>query len=133
MKHLEKLCEDLNIPSPTSRGESTYIFSLNEQLQIDITTLESGVFFYSPITQCPKKKKEELFIYLMKANLFGQGTLGATIGLYAEENLLTLSLALTYDMNYTDFKGALEDFANIVLFWREEIKHHNQKAANEIL
>jgi hypothetical protein len=60
----------------------------------------------------------------MKANLFGQGTLGAAIGLDPKQNILTLSLQLPYDMNYSHFKESVEDFTNIVDYWRVEVDTH---------
>jgi len=68
----------------------------------------------------------------MKANFLGQGTGGAVIGLDAEEKFLTLSLALPYDMNYRSFKGAVEDFANYVDYWREDLIRHQKAAETSI-
>ena len=59
----------------------------------------------------------------MKANFLGQGTGGAVIGMDPEENLLTLSLLLPYDMNYKMFREALEDFANFLDYWKTELRN----------
>lgn len=121
MQHVMQLCQDLEIDKDKVLTQEEGIFSLliGEALKIKIKDLNPGVYFFSPICPCPKEKLEDLFIYLMKANLFGQGTFGAVIGL--EEENLTLSSALPYDMNYRDFKEIVEDFANTVDFWKEEI------------
>lgn len=79
------------------------------------------------VANCPTLKREDLFIYLMRANLLGQGTGGSRIGLDANEKVLTLSLGLPYEMNYKIFKERFEDFVNFILYWREEIaKFENQ-------
>ncbi len=133
-KNLIELCEDLQIPSPTVSGEKgPYLLPLTDTIHVAVRMLDPGVYFSSPIAPCPKVKREELFIQLMKANLFGQGTLGATIGYKDDENLLTLSSAFPYDMDYRAFKESVEDFANIVDYWKGEITMHIRRAQEEIL
>ncbi len=134
MKNVTQLCEDLELaPNLEKSDRGFYLLPLNEGLRISIGALNPGVFLYSPLSQCPKRKKEELLIKLMQANLFGQGTLGAVIGYDAQENLLTLSADFSYDMDYGAFKENVENFANIVEYWREEISLHEKKAREEIL
>lgn len=134
MKHLIQLSEDLEIhPSPAKDDAGFFHFPVNGSLSITVMQLDPGVLLTSPIAPCPAKKKELLFIKLMKANLFGQGTLGAAIGLSLDEKLLTLSLAMPYEMDYRAFKEAFEDFANIVDYWRVEVALHIEEAESEIL
>jgi hypothetical protein len=134
MEYLKELCEDLNLdPNLKKRESGFYLLPITEALELEVKPLNPGVFFTSPIAPCPEVKREELFILLMKANLFYQGTLGSTISLKDEENLLTLSRAMPYDMTYGVFKDALEDFANIVDYWREEVDRHNQMAEGGVL
>lgn len=132
MNHVKQLCEDLEIDPLTAmtKEEGVFLFPL-DSLKIKIKDLNPGVYFFSPICPCPKEKLEELFIYLMKANLFGQGTFGSVIGL--EEESLTLSLALPYDMNYRDFKETMEDFVNTIDFWKDEVVRLKQLANEGIL
>lgn len=134
MDYLNELCEDLQIdPHLQKSGAGFYLLPLTESVKIGIKLLDPGVFFYSPIAPCPEIKCEELFIYLMKANLFGQGTLRATIGIEPQENLLTLSRAMPYDMNYRAFREALEDFTNMIDYWRGEVQRHIDLAKGGIL
>lgn len=134
MDYLKELCEDLKIDQDLKRTEAgRLVLPLTPALKIEVQPLDPGIFFFSPISPCPTVKKEDLFIQLMKANLFGQGTMGSTIALKSDENLLTLSLGMPYDMNYRAFRGALEDFANIVEYWRVEIDRHVKQAEDGIL
>lgn len=130
MEYVNELCEELHLSPKNEAGRFIIPFP---SMNIEVKPLDSGVYLYSTICPCPNVKKEELFIQLMKANLFGQGTMGSTIALKSNENLLTLSLGMPYDMEYRAFKGALEDFANIVEFWREEIDRHVKQAEDRIL
>src|SRR5271163_4516856 len=109
---LEKLCKELTIGSiPKLNEQKIYPFRLGNE-SISLKDLDPGMALQARICLSPKKKKEDLFIYLMRANLLGQGTGGARIGLDADEKLLTLSLGLPYEMNYQVFKESLEDFVN---------------------
>lgn len=132
MDYLKELCEELNL-DPNLKTENGRYFLPLPSMNVEVKPLDPGIYFYAPLRPCPTVKKEELFIQLMKANLFGQGTMGSTIGLSSVDNLLTLSRGLPYDMDYRSFRGALEDFANIVEYWREEIDRHVKQAEDRIL
>lgn len=134
MDHLPQLCEDLNLdPTLVTEEDGAKFFPLTDDLLIKVKQLDPGVFLYSPIAPCPEIKREILFIHLMKGNLFGQGTLGGAIAYNEEENLLTLSSHIPYDMKYRFFRESIEDFANIVMFWRQEIDKHIKEAEGGIL
>jgi len=125
-RYLKELSEDLSLPTLYNRDtENLYHIHLNPSSEILAKELENGgAFFFSKIAPCPSgppTKREDLFIHLMKANLLGQGTGGSTIGLSSDENYLTLSLALPYDMTYKGFRDSLEDFANYTDYWKTEI------------
>lgn len=119
--YLDQICKELSIDKPKLNEEKWYPFKLREDIQIDLKDLDPGVAMLSVMCDVPQKKREDLFIYLMRANLLGQGTGGSRIGMDGQEKSLTLSLGLPYEMNYTAFRESLEDFANYLVFWREEI------------
>lgn len=120
--YLEKLYAELEIDlKPKQNEKKLFSFRLGDDIQIDLKDLEPGVAMHSKICPCPQRKKEDLFIFLMRANLLGQGTGGSRIGLDQEEKFLTLSFGLPYEMNYQSFRENLEDFVNYLIYWREEI------------
>lgn len=134
MDYLKELCEDLELSADLEKSNAgRSVLPLSKTLRIEVQPLDPGVFLFSPIATCPELKREELYIHLMKANLFGQGTMGATLGLEPEENILTLSREIPYDMKYGPFREAIEDFANVVDFWREEVDRHVEMAKGGIL
>lgn len=134
MDHLPQLCEDLNLdPNLEENNDGSYFLQLTDDLSIEVKNLDPGSFFFSPIAPCPEVKRELLFIELMKGNLFGQGTMGGAIAFDKEENLLTLSSHIPYDMKYRPFREAIEDFANIVTYWRQEVDRHIEEAEGGIL
>lgn len=134
MDYLKDLCQDLEISTSLEKNDQGfYLLPLTDSLQIEVKSLDPGVYFYAPIASCPEKSKEDFFIHLMTANLFGQGTLGAAIGMNPKENLLTLSKKMPYDVKYGAFRESIEDFANIVDYWREEVENHVKLSEGGIL
>ncbi len=128
---LATLAEELEFDEiPKKEEGNIYNVSLNPEISIAVQQIDPGVSFLGKIGPCPTVKREDLFILLMKANFLGQGTGGAVIALDGNENFLTLSSLIPYDMNYKMFKEALEDFANYLDYWREELVRH-KKAAEE--
>ena len=131
--HLQQLTQELNLKDTPSKEGQVYVLSINETITITIKELlPQGISLSTSICPYPKGNQEDLLIYLMKANFLGQGTLGGIIGLDKEENFLTLSFNIPYDMNYRHFREAIEDFVNILEYWKQEIdrvlrlKEHNR-------
>lgn len=131
--HLQKLTKDLQFETFPAKEDQSYKLSLNANLNIFIKELPRGIYLNTTICPCPKEKNETLFTVLMKANFLGQGTLGSVIGIDKDEKFLTLSLDLPYDMNYLAFREAVEDFANIVDYWKEEIRRYQETEKSQLL
>jgi hypothetical protein len=122
---IHTLADELEFEETPKKEEGNiYHVSLNPQLSVRMQQLDLGISFWARIDACPTVKREDLFILLMKANFLGQGTGGSTIALDESENFLTLSSIFPYDMNYKMFKDALEDFANYLDYWKEELVRH---------
>ena len=119
---IKHLTEELDIDMPQGDKENrTFSMILNPQTTIEMRDLSPGFSLKAPIGPCPTKKREELFIYLMRANFLGQGTGGARIGLDADEKLLTLSYGFSYEVNDAAFKESVEDFVNYLNYWKDAI------------
>ena len=121
-KYLRQLTDDLEMePVDPKDKRGFWRIPLTSEIQISLRALEPGLYLFSPLAPCPKERKEDIFTFLMRGNFLGLGTGGAAVALDAEEKFLTLSLALTYDMNYLNFKETLEDFVNFLDYWRDEL------------
>lgn len=122
-KFLEMLSSELEIvPAAKINKEKLCFFRLNEATAIEIRDLDPGISLHAKIGPCPEIKKEELFIFLMRGNLLGQGTGGARIGLDADEKSLTLSIGLPYELDYKSFRESVEEFVNYLTYWRDELE-----------
>ena len=126
---LERLCGELAIaPVPKLNEKKFFSFRLGEEIEAQLRDLDPGVAITAKIADCPDKRREDLFIFLMRANLLGQGTGGARIGLDINDKFLTLSLGLPYEMNYRSFTENMEDFVNYLVLLREEVtKFENEE------
>lgn len=121
LKHLlEQLCTELQIDCPLINAEKCATLSINPTLVLDLRDLSPGFSLHAKISSLAIQKREDIYIYLMRANFLGQGTGGARIGMDADENFLTLSHGFSYEQDYQTFKESIEDFVNYVLYWREE-------------
>lgn len=131
---LTALCRDLNITEvPQMDQEKIYALSLPPETTLFFREEEDGVTIRAKLCTVPSLDKEELFMLLMKANLLGQGTGGAVIGLSEENEELSLSLCLTYSLNDKIFKMAVEDFVNYLDYWKEEIARFQRRAEERII
>lgn len=125
---IEKLCAELSIPPVFKQHEKNFfLLPFAPGLEIALTDLNPGIGMRAIIASCPRRKKEECFTYLMRANLLGQGTGTSRIGLSEDEKNLTLSLSLPYEMNYHAFKEAFEEFANHLIYWRNAIANFEKE------
>ncbi len=132
-EHLEKLCSDLELGALAPKDKNKcYALSLSD-CRMTLQELDPGFYIKAVIGECPKEKKEDLFLYIMRANFLGQGTGGNVIGLDEEEKNLTLSQNIPYDSTFREFKETIEDFVNYVDYWREELKRHQKAAQDSIL
>ncbi len=132
-EYIKKIAKTLEIKLAKQEKDKSYPIEITKDLEVKIWDLDPGFYFLANIAQCPQEKKEELFIYLMRANLLGQATGRCRIGMDSKEKFLTLSYLIDYELSYIDFKEKLEDFINYTNFWKKEITIHKEKAKSTIL
>lgn len=103
------------------KAHEQFKITISNGLEIEMTHEEDTFYFSSHLCALPENRREELFIYLMKANLFGEGTGGCVLGLTQDEKFLTLSYKTNSEINFKTFKEKFEDFLNYHLYWKEEV------------
>lgn len=122
--YVASLIEDLKIEPLVPMAPGVYPLELEDDITVKITTLPQGYSFSATVTSLPEGNKEGFFSQALQANLFGQGTHGAILGLNEDGNVLTLSKAVEYNSDYKEFKETLEDFISTIVFWRDEARTH---------
>lgn len=107
----------------TESGQYQLPFA-NDVLVLALFSPEGTYQFKSSIGKNPELKPEDFYVKALEATLFGKGTRGAAIGLDEERKLLTLSLEVDYNSTYKDWKEKLEDFVNVLEYWRNELANY---------
>lgn len=119
---MEKLAEELTLSELlSSETKGTYLVPLEQDLAIKVSESSAGIYLSCEVAPCPKARREALFTRLLLANLFGQGTHGAILGLNEESNKVLLTCLLDKETDYPAFSDALETFINTIDYWRVEV------------
>src|SRR5579864_8596962 len=94
---LTQLCTELDIqPVPTMNHQKFIQFTMGPSIKIELCDLDLGLSLFAHICPVPVKRREELFVELMRANYLGQTTGSSRIGMTSDEKFLTLSLGMPY-------------------------------------
>lgn len=101
-----------------------YQLPLEESISIVFSSIQNGFVLNCELGKCPIHNREVFFTQALLADLFGQGTHGAILGLSEDGNTLTLSKSVDYNINYKKFREILEDFINVVDYWHGEALAH---------
>lgn len=104
-----------------SQQPGHYNLPFEGNIQIEAIQSPETLCFKGVIGNYPEGKTNDFISKMMEANLFAQQTRGAAIGLNSDGKLLTLSLEVDYNSSYKEWKEKLEDFANVLEFWKKEV------------
>ncbi|MBJ7449249.1 MAG: type III secretion system chaperone [Parachlamydiales bacterium] len=117
-----QLFKDLSISEePEASSAGSFLLSFTENLSLSIKPLDVGFYITSRLGQLPIKDAEEHLKTFLAANLFGDATGRAVIGLEEDEKWLTFSLAIPYQMTYNQFRDELENFINYLELWQDKL------------
>ncbi|MBA3237906.1 MAG: type III secretion system chaperone [Parachlamydiaceae bacterium] len=119
---IRQLSKELEFDTPLEASSpGVYEYPLDEELSITISAIQpQGFSLTSLIGPYPKDKEDEFLNLMMTGNLFGKETLGATLGLTYDGQLMTLSRVVSTRVDYREFKAILEDFYHVISCWREQ-------------
>ncbi len=122
---MERFQKELELDKEIPQDDmGNYMVSMDEDIVMYINDLNPGIELQCEVAECPTEALEAFLTDMMLANLFGQGTEGAVLGLNDEGDALTLSQEIDYNVDYERFRDHIEDFMNAVDFWRSEALHH---------
>lgn len=130
---IQKLANEMEITSSALTGPipGTFAIPVNEETQMKITETQGGLLLEATIAPCPTKNNESFFTQALLANLLGQGTGGAALGLNDDGKQLVLMRIMDHSTDYKSFKNALEDFLDAVEFWQAEAREFEQGGMNK--
>ncbi len=118
---MQQLAKEFEISGDFATGvPGMYAINLDGNVLIEIAQIPQGFTLNCKVCNCPKSKEEAFYTQAMLANLFGQGTRGAVLGINEEGTLVTLAKLVDYTIDYKEFRDIIEDFINCVDYWKEE-------------
>jgi hypothetical protein len=96
----------------------------DDRLAVDVEALPDGKKFYihASVGLTPYENRATFFEELLAANLFGQGTAGATLALDRDLGEIILFREFeTEKTDYQEFVSALEVFLSRLEYWTERV------------
>ena len=125
--YIEKLQHELKLEeSFATEVKDVYAFPVTEEISVLISELpREGFSLMCTFADCPKEDIEELFTEALRANLLGEGTDRAVLGLDEKGEKLTLTRDVDSPVRYEEFRDILEDFLNSIDFWIKEVSSYS--------
>src|ERR1700722_13310541 len=78
----------------------TFVIPMGEEANVVAAPQPVGFSLSCDVIKAPKEKEEIFLEKALRANLFGQGTEGAILGLSEDGNILTLTRNIDYNPDY---------------------------------
>lgn len=123
-QYLIKLQNDIGMANLYEKKEKGLFFLPFGKRNILLLTGGRAFMLNAAIGMLPKEEHrvESFCLYLLFANFLGQGTGHSAIGLMPDQATLSLTMKITRDIDYEDFKNTLEEFVNYFDYWKDEIE-----------
>src|SRR5262245_48568000 len=123
-EYIVKLQKELEPKEPLGGADDlTFSLSFDENV-ISIVDQAPGFRLSCNLGGLPSVQVEEFMSMMLRANLFGQATHFAALGLDETGNNVMLHYHHPQKASYQQFHNAVEDFINVVDFWKNQIKSH---------
>jgi hypothetical protein len=123
--YIEKIAEGLGITVTNDEARPNWSRLSFDGMDIDITENQypqpEGWEVSTTFGTVPSENREALFVKMLLGNLFGQGTRGAVLGLDEEAKKLILRMHGPLPRDYQQLHDTIEDFANVVEMWNNEV------------
>jgi hypothetical protein len=121
-QYVAQFGKELELPAPLPKeDEGVYTLPIEEGRGVTISDTGIGYYLFIDVTKWPQKVSEDLLTELLEGQLMGRETDGAVLGLNEEGTMLTLSLSEENDTGYEKFRNHIEDFLNVIDFWKDRV------------
>ena len=117
---IQELGKNINLPDLKPDEDNYCCLGFDDKIVTHIQYNEENniIMLFSQIGIVAKDKQAVIYPKLLKANLFWQGTGGATVGVDDETNEVVLCYQTTfYDFDFKKFEELLEGFVNTSELW----------------
>ena len=126
-KLLQELREEEMKRDPTQqlleipKIETTFTLEVQD-VEVTLSDQSPGIGLFATVEEIQTQENlEELYTSLLRGNFLGQATRKASLGLDDEGKKVILSYQPSSIRSYRDFRDTVEDFVNVVCFWKNQI------------
>lgn len=120
---IQQLCKELELDPPLKpQLPGMYNYPLEEDLAFTITALSPGFKLQCTLGPCPSDRNDDLYTELLEGNLFGKATFGSVLSLDEKGEKIILTRVVDYKVDYREFRDTIEDFINVIDFWRKQAR-----------
>jgi hypothetical protein len=120
--------EDPDMLVEQGNGQWQILFDEKLTLELQLTSGGEQLLLKTTLGYCPEDN--EGVMELLLANLLGEGTFGAILGLDESGSRVQLLRSFPSDLTYRDFRDMLEQFISAASYWMEKLP--SQTAASEV-
>ncbi len=123
---IKKLSKDLEVPEAGLATEvpGCYSIPIAEGIAVALSPVVGGIQMKCSVAPFPASGGESFATDAMLANLFGQGTQGAILGLSLDGKTVMLSRVVDDGIGYKEFREIFDDFIVAIDYWRDEALTH---------
>jgi hypothetical protein len=119
--NLVTLLKELNLGDASDIDREERFFSIELQgTEIVLQDEPPGLHFFSKLAELPETNQEEICTKLLRGNFLGQATKRAGLGLTEDGKHIVANAFYPTIKSYREFREAVEDFVNVVSYWRKE-------------
>lgn len=127
-EYLDQLGRDMKWEQPLeANDDGSYSLRLEPDIAIHLKEEGSAIAMQATLAPLPAGNTEDYLLRAMSANLFGNETGGAFLGLDGEGKKVMLLDILFQQPGYPAFHDRLEDFVNYADAWRSETIAFNEE------
>lgn len=119
-----KLQKELDLKEPLAGADDASFALALEDAVINITDSPPGFKINCSLDYLPSQQVEDFLTKMLRGNLFGQATHFAALGLDESGSKVLLQFHYNKKPTYQEFHNAIEDFINVVDYWKGQIKSH---------
>ena len=120
-EYILKLIQELSLEgSPVPQDLNTFTLTISG-VDVLLTSLPPGILYTATIAPLPEEQKEEAMTLLLRGNFGGQATRKAYLGLDESGRYVVATMMIPQIRGYKEFQDMLEDFGNVVSFWKSEL------------
>jgi hypothetical protein len=120
--HIQKLIEEFSLQEGGSLPKELDSFSLDiEGVSVTLFDRTPGIDYTATLGFLPEENMEESLTHLLRGNFLGQATRKAYLGLDSSGQKVIVNMSIPLIRSYREFHDMLEDFSNVISFWKTEI------------